>query len=113
MIKCKCGKKIDITVPMFTDGKDNFICKDCYENRKEIDGFIATAEDYIKKFQEVIKRNEKKRKINDQLDLLTDDFIELLMELKASKKPFSKERKDYYLYKLEKRRTKLYELKKD
>jgi len=112
-MKCKCGKKIEITVPMFTDGKDKFICKDCYENRKEINGFIATAEDYIKKLQEVIKRNEMKRKINDQLDLIIDDSIELLKELKASKKPFSKERKDYYLNKLEERRTKLYDLKKD
>lgn len=106
-MKCKCGKEIEITVPMFTDGKDKFICKDCYENRKEIDGFIATAEDYIKKFQAVIRRNQEKRKINDQLDRLIDDFIELLRELKSTKKPLSKERRDSFLEKLEKRREKI------
>ena len=111
-MKCKCGKEIEITVPMFTDGKDKFICKDCFENKKEINGFIATAEDYIKKFQKVIERNQKKRKINDQLDLLIDDFIELLGELRSTQKPLPKARKDYFLDKLEERREKISELKK-
>lgn len=111
-MKCKCGREIEITVPNFTDGKGNFICKDCYENKKEINGFIATAEDYIKKFQKVIERNQKKRRINDQLDRLIDDSIELLNELKSTKKPLPKERKDYFLEKLEKRKQKLHEITK-
>lgn len=111
-MKCKCGREIEITVPMFTDGKDKFICKDCFENKKEINGFIATAKDYIEKFQKVIERNQKKRKINDQLDLLIDDFTELLGELRSTKKPLPKERKDYFLEKLEIRREKISELKK-
>ena len=106
-MKYKCGKEIEITVPMFTDGKGNFICKDCFENIREINGFIATAEDYIKKFQKVIKRNQEKRQINDQLDRLIDDFIELLGELRSTKKPLPKARKDYFLEKLEKSRVKI------
>lgn len=112
MMKCKCEKEIEITVPMFTDGKGNFICKDCYENKKEINGFIATAQDYIKRFQKVIERNQKKRRINDQLDRLIDDFIELLNELKSTKKPLPKAKKDYFLEKLEERRVKISELTK-
>ena len=111
-MKCKCGREIEITVPMFTDGKDKFICKDCFENIREINGFIATAKDYIKKFQKVIERNQEKRKINDQLDRLTDDFIELLNELKSTKKPLPKERREYFLEKLEKSRVKISELTK-
>lgn len=95
---------------MFTDGKGNFICKDCYENIKEINGFIATAEDYIRKSQEVIKRNQKKRKINDQLDRLIDDFIELLRELRSTKKPLSKEKRDYFFSKLCERQEKIHEI---
>ena len=102
-MKCKCGKEIEITVPMFIDGKGNFICKDCFENKKEINGLIATAEGYIKKFQKVIERRKEKKNLNDQLDLLIDDFIELLRELRSTQKPLPKERKDYFLEKLEKR----------
>jgi hypothetical protein len=28
---CKCGKKIEITVPMYADKDDNFVCKECYD----------------------------------------------------------------------------------
>ncbi len=111
-MKCKCGKEIEITVPMFTDGKGNFICKDCFENKKEINGFIATAENYIKKFQKVIERNKKKRNLNDQLDLLIDDFIELLRELRESKKPLSQERRDYFFSKLKVRQERIHEIGK-
>lgn len=111
-LKCKCGKEIEITVPMFVNKEGNFICKSCYEKKKKIDGFIASAEDYIKKLEHMIERNQLKRRINDQLDRLIDDHIELLRELKSTKKPLTKERRDYFLNKLEKRQEKIHEISK-
>lgn len=107
---CKCGNGIEITVPMFVDGEDNFVCKNCFENKKMLDGFIATTENYIQKFQEILERNKSKRKINDQLDLLIDDHIELLKELRITQKPLTKERKDYFMDKLKKRQEKIHEI---
>ena len=95
---------------MFVDKKDNFICKNCFENIKKIDGFIATAKDYVAKLEDVIERNELRRKINDQLDLVIDDQIELLKELRTTKKPLTKERRDHFLKKLEKRQEKIHEI---
>lgn len=80
------------------------------ENKEKIDGFIETAKDYITKLDNIIERNKFKRRINDQLDLIIDDFIELLGELRSTKKPLTKERKDYFLNKLEKRRQKFHEM---
>ena len=95
---------------MFVNKEGNFICKNCFENKKMLDGFIATAENYIKKLNEVIERNKAKRKIHGQLDLLIDDHIELLTELRTTQKPLSKERKDYFMDKLEKRQEKIHEI---
>lgn len=107
---CKCGKEIEITVPMFVNKEGNFICNNCFENKKMLDGFIATAENYITKLEEVIERNKSKRRINDQLDLLIDDHIELLRELRTTQKPLTKERKDYFMDKLKKRQKKIHEI---
>ena len=107
---CKCGNGIEITVPMFVNKEGNFICKNCFENKKMLDGFIATAENYITKLEEVIERNKSKRRINDQLDLLIDDHIELLRELRTTRKPLTKERKDYFIDKLKKRQEKIHEI---
>lgn len=109
-LKCKCGKEIEITVPMFVNKEGDFICKRCFENKKEIDGFIASAEDYIEKLEHMIERNRLKRKINDQLDRLIDDHIELLRELKSTMKPLTKERKDYFLNKLEERQEEIHKI---
>ena len=106
-LKCKCGEKIEITVPMFVNNEGDFICKNCFENKKKIDGFIATAKNYITKLEDVIEKNKLKRKINDQLDLLIDDHVELLRELRTTKKPLTKERRDYFLKKLEERQEKI------
>ena len=79
------------------------------ENKKKIDEFIATSKDYIKKLECIIERNQSRRRINDQIDLIIDDFIELLGELRSTKKPLTKEKRDYFLNKLEKRRQNLLE----
>ena len=112
VLKCKCGKEIEITVPMFVNKEGDFICKSCYEKKKKINGFIASAEDYIGKLEHMIERNRLKRRINDQLDRLIDDHIELLRELKSTKKPLTKERKDYFLNKLEERQEEIHEISK-
>lgn len=31
---CKCGKEIEITVPMYVDKNDNYVCKECFEKIK-------------------------------------------------------------------------------
>lgn len=111
-LKCECGKEIEITVPMYVNIDGDFICKNCFENKEIIAGFIATAKDYIKKFEEIIERNQAKRRINDQLDLLIDDHIEILRELRITRKPLTKERKDYFLNKLEERQEKIHEISK-
>lgn len=108
-LKCKCGRQIEITVPMF-ENEGNFICKECFENIKSIAGLITTSENYIDKLQDVIERNQSKRRINDQLDLLIDDCIDLLGELRKTKTPLSKEKRDYYFKKLEVRQEKIYEI---
>jgi len=110
--KCKCGKEIETTVPMLVNNEGNFICKICFENKKKIDGFIASAEDYIAKLEHMIERNQLKRRINDQLDRLIDDHIELLRELKSTKRPLTKERRDYFLKILEKRQKEIHEISK-
>ncbi|GAI96562.1 unnamed protein product [marine sediment metagenome] len=109
-LKCKCGEEIEITVPMFVNNEGDFICKSCYERKKKINGFIATAEDYIRKLEHMIERNRLKRRINDQLDRLIDDHIELLRELKSTRKPLTKERKDYFLNKLEERQEEIHKM---
>lgn len=111
-LKCKCGEEIEITVPMFVNNEGDFICKNCYEKKKKINGFIASAKDYIGKLEHMIERNRLKRSINDQLDRLIDDHIELLRELKSTQKPLTKERKDYFLNKLEERQEKIHEIRK-
>ena len=111
-LKCICGEEIEITVPMFVGYEGIFICKDCYEKKKKIDGFIASAENYIGKLEHMIERNRLKRRINDQLDRLIDDHIELLRELKSTKRPLTKERRDYFLNKLEERQKEIHEISK-
>ncbi len=111
-LKCKCGREIEIIVPMYVNAEDDFICKICFENKKKIDGFIASAEDYIGKLEHMIERNRLKRSINDQLDRLIEDHIELLRELKSTRKPLTKERKDYFLNKLEERQEEIHKISK-
>lgn len=96
---------------MFVNKEGSFICKNCYEKKKKIDGFIATAKDYIEKLEHMIERNRLKRRINDQLDRLIDDNIELLRELKSTRKPLTKERKDYFLNKLEERQEEIHKIR--
>ena len=97
---------------MFVNKEGDFICKSCFENKKKIAGFIASAEDYIGKLEEMIERNQLKRRINDQLDRLIDDHIELLRELKTTRKPLTKERRDYFLNKLGERQEEIHEISK-
>ncbi len=97
---------------MYVDIDGDFICKNCFVSKEKIAGFIATAKDYIKKFEEIMERNQARRRINDQLDRLIDDHIELLRELRITQKPLTKERKDYFLNKLEERQEKIHEISK-
>jgi len=62
---CKCGKKIEITVPMYADKDDNFVCKECYKKARgwTIKIFITNTG---KK-----EANEVYRRIEDLADKLT------------------------------------------
>jgi len=101
---CKCGNIIEISVPMYIDNEGAYICKICFNNNKKIEDIIKKTEDYIKRLEEILQNNLTKRKINNQIDLMIDDIIELLQELRHSKKPLSNERKKYFREKLEKRK---------
>lgn len=109
---CKCGNKIEITVPMYVNKEGDYICKDCFDKIAMSNDFIQTAEKYIEKLEIIMERNMFKRKINDQLDLMLDDFIELLKELRSTKKPLSKEKRDYFFSKLCERQKKIHEISK-
>lgn len=73
------------------------------ENKEKIDGIIAKGERIMKELIVVVQKNELKKKINNELDLTIDNFMELLKELKETKRPLTKERRDYFLKKLDNR----------
>lgn len=75
-------------------------------------GFTNPIELFIRRLEELLERNIFKRKINDQLDLLIDDVIELLKELRSSKKPLSHERRKDLLNKIRERYEKINDMSK-
>lgn len=75
-------------------------------------GLTNPIELCIGKLEEFLKRNIFKRKINDQIDLLIDDVIELLKELRTSKKPLSQERRDCFFDKIRERFEKINDMSK-
>lgn len=109
-MRCKCGNKIKITVPMYVNKEGDYICKDCFDNIKITKGVIDSTINNLEKLEELLKKNLLKRKINDQIDLLIDDFRELLKELRTTQKPLSKERREYFFGKLDERQKKIHKI---
>ena len=89
---CKCGKKIEITVPMYADKADNFVCKECYDKvpyklkldfskckTRELQGNYKDSTD---KFLEIREGNNSivLRFSKDQWFFLAGMFIDALSE---------------------------------
>ncbi len=55
---CKCGKKIEITVPMYTDIDDNFVCMNCYKKLKENPDIRKAFETLLKRYNVKIETSE-------------------------------------------------------
>jgi hypothetical protein len=74
---CKCGKKIEIMVPMYTDKDDNFVCKDCYDK-------LALAENLLQLDDETFK-SAKEIFVNSKIKFLKGPVFDLTLNINIIK----------------------------
>ena len=74
---CKCGKKIEITVPIYTDKDDNLVCKECYDK-------LALAENLLQLDDETFKLS-KEIFVNSGIKFLKGPVFDLTFNINIIK----------------------------
>ncbi len=83
---CKCGKKIEITVPMYVDKDDNFVCKDCFDKLALAENLLQLDDEPFKFAKEIFVNSRIKFLRGPVFDLTLN--INLIKELNTAQLKF-------------------------